>query len=96
MDCHALLQEIFPTPGIEPKSLTSPALAGGFFTTSPGKPLCPLQYVFHLRSFFFFFSFKKIIYLFTFDYAGSSLLQVGFLSLSHSEWGLLFVTVHWL
>ena len=23
-----------PDPGIEPKSLTSPALAGGFFTTS--------------------------------------------------------------
>ena len=23
-----------PNPGIEPKSLTSPALAGGFFTTS--------------------------------------------------------------
>ena len=27
-----LLQEIFPTPGIE---LKSPALAGGFFTTEP-------------------------------------------------------------
>ena len=24
----------FPNPGIEPSSLTSPALAGGFFTTS--------------------------------------------------------------
>ena len=24
----------FPNPGIEPKSLTCPALAGGFFTTS--------------------------------------------------------------
>ena len=29
---HALLQGIFP--GIEPESLVSPALAGGFFTTS--------------------------------------------------------------
>ena len=36
----------FPTPGdlhdrgIEPKSLVSPALAGGFFTTMPpGKPM---------------------------------------------------------
>ena len=29
----------FPDPGIEPVSLTSPALAGRFFTTSPpGKP----------------------------------------------------------
>ena len=28
-----------PHPGIEPSSLTSPALAGGFFTTTPpGKP----------------------------------------------------------
>ena len=28
-----------PSPGIEPASLPSPALAGGFFTTaSPGKP----------------------------------------------------------
>ena len=28
-----------PDPGIEPVSLTSPALAGGFFTTEPpGKP----------------------------------------------------------
>ena len=32
--CHALLQGIFPNPGIELESLTSPALAGGFFTTS--------------------------------------------------------------
>ena len=29
-----------PDPGIEPESLASPALAGGFFTTAPsGKPL---------------------------------------------------------
>ena len=28
-----------PDPGIEPKSLASPALAGGFFTTAPpGEP----------------------------------------------------------
>ena len=32
--CHALLQGIFPNPGIEPPSLMSPALAGGFFTSS--------------------------------------------------------------
>ena len=31
--------EDFPDPGIEPESLVSSALAGGFFTTaSPGKP----------------------------------------------------------
>ena len=31
--------EDLPNPGIEPMSLTSPALAGGFFTTvPPGKP----------------------------------------------------------
>ena len=33
--CHALLQGIFSLPpGIEPTSVRSPALAGGFFTTS--------------------------------------------------------------
>ena len=32
--CHALLQGIFPTQGLNPPSLVSPALAGGFFTTS--------------------------------------------------------------
>ena len=32
--CHALLQEIFPIQGLNPGSLSSPALAGRFFTTS--------------------------------------------------------------
>ena len=32
--CHALLQGIFSSPGIEPMSVASPALAGRFFTTS--------------------------------------------------------------
>ena len=31
--CHALFQGIFLNPGIKPASLTSPALAGRFFTT---------------------------------------------------------------
>ena len=32
-----------PNPGIEPASLTSPALPGGFFSTGPpGKPFYPL------------------------------------------------------
>ena len=35
--CHFLLQEIFQDPGIEP---TSPALAGGFFTTEPPEKPC--------------------------------------------------------
>ena len=34
LGCHALLRGFFPGPGIEPESLMSPALAGGFFTTS--------------------------------------------------------------
>ena len=34
LDCHALLQGIFPNPGTEPASLMSPALEGGFFTTN--------------------------------------------------------------
>ena len=40
VSCHILFQEIFPTPGIEPMSPVSPALAGGFFITMlPGKPI---------------------------------------------------------
>ena len=34
VSCHALLQGL-PNPGVEPTSLMSPALAGGFFTTVP-------------------------------------------------------------
>ena len=34
MGCHALLQGNLPNPGLEPMSLKSPALAGGFLTTS--------------------------------------------------------------
>ena len=34
VDCPALLRGNLPYPGIEPASLMSPALAGGFFTTS--------------------------------------------------------------
>ena len=34
MGCHFLLQGDLPDPGIKPASLMSPALAGGFFTTS--------------------------------------------------------------
>ena len=34
MDCHALLQGNLPYLGIEPASLVSPVLAGGFFIIS--------------------------------------------------------------
>ena len=34
VSCHALLQGIFPTQGLNPHLLPSPALAGGFFTPS--------------------------------------------------------------
>ena len=38
--CHALLQRGLPYPGIKPKCLVSPVLAGGFFTSAPpGKHL---------------------------------------------------------
>ena len=36
VDCHFLLQDL-PNPGIETVSLTSPTLAGEFFTTVPPK-----------------------------------------------------------
>jgi len=32
LGCHALLQGNLPSPGIEPALLTSPSLAGEFFT----------------------------------------------------------------
>ena len=34
VDCHALLQQIFPTQGSNLRHFTSPALADGFITTS--------------------------------------------------------------
>ena len=34
VDCHAFLQGNLPNPGIKPTNLTSPPLAGRFFTTS--------------------------------------------------------------
>ena len=34
VDCHFLSAGDLPDPGIEPVPLKSPALAGGFFTTS--------------------------------------------------------------
>ena len=49
VSCHALLQGIFLTSGIEPVSLMSPALTGGFFSNSAtwealsGVCLCPCQ-----------------------------------------------------
>ena len=44
LECHFLLQGIFPDPGIEPTSLVSPALAGKFFTTvPPGKPITSIM-----------------------------------------------------
>ena len=40
MDCHFLIQEIFPTQGLNSSlHLLSPSLAGGFFTAEPpGNP----------------------------------------------------------
>ena len=43
--CHFLLQGNLPDPGIEPISLASPALAGGFFTTEPPGKTFDLQNV---------------------------------------------------
>ena len=41
VDCHALLQGIFLTQGMNSHFFTSPALAGEFLTTvPPGKPPC--------------------------------------------------------
>ena len=34
VDCHTLWQRVFPTQELNSSSVTSPALAGGFFTTS--------------------------------------------------------------
>ena len=46
MDCHALLQGIFPTQGLNPSS-KSTALAGGFLSLAPpGKPRLPAYKIF--------------------------------------------------
>ena len=42
---HSLPPEVLPYRGIEPKSLTSPALAGGFFATSATWEALQLPYV---------------------------------------------------
>ena len=41
--CHALLQGSLPDPEIKLVSLTSPALAGGFFTTGATSTASELQ-----------------------------------------------------
>ena len=47
--CHALLQGICPTQGLNPESLVSPALAGRFFITSTTweAPLHCRQFLYH-------------------------------------------------
>ena len=53
-----------PNPGIEPKSLVSPALSGGFLTTvPPGKPIQVVSV-----SFFFFFFTLIEKFLFSVNY----------------------------
>ena len=50
-----------PYPSMEPMSLMSPALAGGFFTTEPpGKPVA--SSVTHKISLYFIFSISKVYY----------------------------------
>ena len=41
--CHALLQGIFPTEGLNPRPFTSPVLVGGCFTTSTTWGALPSQ-----------------------------------------------------
>ena len=44
MSCHALLQEIFPTQGSNPR-LMSPTLAGGYSPLAPpGKPTARVRH----------------------------------------------------
>ena len=50
VDCHALLQGIFP-PGIEPTSLMSPALAGKFFITCATQDCAKFQCLVNKREF---------------------------------------------
>ena len=49
-----------PNPGIEPMSLVSPALAGGFFTTVP--PGKPISLCVHIYAYIFSFRFFSIIF----------------------------------
>ena len=54
--CHALLQRIFLTQGLNPSLLLSPVLAGGFFTTNAtweaqGKGFSSVQLLSRVRLF---------------------------------------------
>ena len=48
-DYHFLLPGDLPNPRIEPESLASPALAGGFFTTSAPWEAPSKEYIKHLN-----------------------------------------------
>ena len=69
MGCHALLQGIFPDSGIEPETLMSPVLAGGFFTAEPpGKPPYLYSYVYtHTFICMSLYPFILCIYMLIFD-----------------------------
>ena len=80
--------EDLPNPGIKPTSLSSPALAGGFFTNSttciglanPINMIVFIGCVSHPSGYFStYLFFKTLQSLFIFDCAGSSLLREGFL-----------------
>ena len=62
--CHFLLQGDPPDPGIEPASLVSPALSGGFFATVlPGECLSTEETkVREIIPAYFFFFWMQIIF----------------------------------
>ena len=63
--CHALLQGIFPTQGWNLRLLTSPVLAGGFFTTSAIWEAPDRGHIYNCtkNSFYKLFNSRKLNYL---------------------------------
>ena len=89
--CHALWN--LPDPGIEPRSLTSPALAGGFFTTGATweAHLCHTIISIHLSS-------TIIAWLYSFQlslYATSIWFSQNLCKVVYSDIIILSLEIHW-
>ena len=89
--CHALWN--LPDPGIEPRSFTSPALAGGFFTTciTWAAHLCHTIISIHLSS-------TTIAWLYSFQlslYATSIWFSQNLCKVVYSDIIILSLEIHW-
>ena len=89
--CHALWN--LPNPGIEPRSLTSPALAGGFFTTGATWETHPYHTIIsiHLSSTTIAWLYSLQLYL----YATSIWFSQNLCEVVCSDTIILSLKIHW-